>query len=253
MSRRVVLYVRVSTEEQARSGAGLIAQEMRLRERADLEGWTVVSVQRDEGISGTRPWKDRPGLYKAVQMVQAKEVDALVVAKADRLARRALDVLTIAREELVQKRGEEPRLICLKPDLDLTTPEGRLMFTIYAGISESEADWISERTRQALAVKKAQGVRLGRPGEYEPEVLRRVASLRLAGSTLRQIAEIANAENLRTPRGGKWRETGIHYLLKTQDMQRVMDELRADQQVIDEAIVNFKTTDKGLLDRLADS
>lgn len=253
MSRRVVFYCRVSTAEQARNGYGLEGQERALRERAEREGWTVVSVQRDEGVSGSTPWKDRPGLYKAVRMVQAKEADALVIARQDRLARRAQDSLNIAQDQLVQRKTDRPRLICLEPDLDLTTVFGLLIWTVVAGISESEVNQTSDRIRAALAAKKARGERVGRPTQYEPEVLRRIGTLRLSGLTQREIAETATAENLPTPLGGQWRQTGIHYLFKTQEMQRVMDELRADQQVIDEAIVNFKTTDKGLLDRLADS
>lgn len=253
MSRRVVFYCRVSTAEQAKYGYGLEGQEMRLRERAEREGWTVVSTQRDEGVSGSIPWRDRPGLYRAVQMVQTKEADAIVIARQDRLARRAQDSLNIAEDQLIQKPGELPRLICLEPDIDLSTSHGVLVWTILAGISQSEGKETSYRIRAALAAKKARGERIGRPSTFDRSVMERIGTLRLSGMTQREIAAQMIEEDRPTPQGGKWTQGGISRLLKTQDMAKVIDQLRADQQVIDEAIVNFKTTDKGLLDRLADS
>lgn len=253
MSRRVVLYCRVSTAEQAKYGYGLEGQEMQLRERAEREGWTVVSVQRDEGVSGSIPWRDRPGLYKAVQLVQAKEADALVIARQDRLARRAQDSLNIAEDQLIQRKGDRPRLICLEPDLDLSTSHGVLLWSFLAVIAQSEVARTSERISIALAAKKARGERIGRPSTFDRSVMERIATLRLSGLTQREIVGQMIAENRPTPQGGRWTQGGISRLLKTQDMQRLMDQLRADQQVIDDAVDNFRTTDKGLLDRLADS
>lgn len=91
-------------------------------------------------------------------------------------------------------------------------------------------------TRHSLDVIVPREQRVERVGEttlYDPEILRRLASLRLAGSTFRQIAEIATAENLPTPRGGNWSSGFIGHQLRTQEGKKIMDRLRAEQRAID--------------------
>ena len=86
---RVIGYVRVSTEEQGMSGAGLQAQRAAIIAECERRGWTLVEIAEDVGRSG----KDlkRPGIRAALDMLAAGDASALVVAKLDRLSRSMLD------------------------------------------------------------------------------------------------------------------------------------------------------------------
>src|SRR5690348_13100623 len=98
---RVLLYVRVSTEEQAMTGAGLQAQRQALESECERRGWEVVRVLADEGYSA----KDmkRPGIQEAKRALDSGEADALVVSKLDRLSRSMLDFSSLMAH--AQKRG----------------------------------------------------------------------------------------------------------------------------------------------------
>src|SRR4051812_11038212 len=87
---RAVLYTRVSTAEQAESGAGLAAQEAALRAHAARRGWETVDYLTDAGASG-KSMAGRPGLARAIDLVTTGQADALAVAKLDRLSRSLLD------------------------------------------------------------------------------------------------------------------------------------------------------------------
>ena len=98
---RVLLYCRVSTEEQAISGAGLQAQRQALVAECERRGWTIVREITDEGFSA----KDmrRPGVQEAIRALEAGEADALVVSKLDRLSRSMVDFSALMAR--AQKRG----------------------------------------------------------------------------------------------------------------------------------------------------
>src|SRR5580765_4679883 len=87
---RVVLYTRVSTSEQAESGAGLAAQEAALRADATRRGWEVVDHLTDAGASG-KSLAGRPALTQALHLVTSGAADVLAVSKLDRLSRSLLD------------------------------------------------------------------------------------------------------------------------------------------------------------------
>ena len=93
---KAVGYIRVSTEEQAREGISLEAQEDKVKKYADLHNLDLVEVIRDEGKSG----KDlnREGIQKVISLCKDRSVDHLVVYKMDRLTRRTLDLLTLVEE-----------------------------------------------------------------------------------------------------------------------------------------------------------
>lgn len=193
----VLGYLRVSTEEQARTGLGLDAQRETIRAEADRRGWEVEWVA-DDGVSGGTAPRQRPGLSSALDRVTAGDV--LVVAKLDRLGRSALDVIGLAR----QAEDEGWDVVILDLGLDTTTPVGRFTLTIIAGVAELERDLIRQRTREALSALKARGVRLGRPHGVPEEVMARVVGEREAGQTFRAIADSLNADGIPTPAGATW-------------------------------------------------
>src|SRR4051794_28784928 len=86
----VIAYTRVSTEEQAASGAGLAAQRATIEAEAARRGWAIIDWHSDEGISGGKGIEDRPGLAAAVAAVESGKAGTLIAAKLDRLSRSVL-------------------------------------------------------------------------------------------------------------------------------------------------------------------
>lgn len=207
---RVIAYVRVSSEEQADSRAGLEVQRTAINAECQRRGWQVVEVVEDAGYSA----KDlkRPGVLAALEELKQGRADALVVAKLDRLSRSMLDFTAVMAK--AQKQGWA--LVALDCAVDTTTPAGEAMAHVLATFAQFERRLIGQRTREALAVKKKQGVRLGRPQSISPKLARRIRSMRTRGMTLQAICDRLNAEHVPTPRGGSvWRPTSLRAVLQT--------------------------------------
>ncbi len=206
---RVLAYVRVSSEEQADSRAGLEAQRAAIQRECEKRGWEIVDVVEDAGYSA----KDlrRPGVRGALEELERGGADALVVAKLDRLSRSMLDFTSVMAK--AQKEGWA--LVALDCAVDTTTPAGEAMAHVLATFAQFERRLIGERTREALAVKKRQGVRLGRPASISPQLARRIRSMRTRGLTLQEISDRLNRDEVPTPRGGAvWRPTSLRAVLR---------------------------------------
>jgi DNA invertase Pin-like site-specific DNA recombinase len=195
---KAIGYIRVSTQEQAQSGLGLEAQAVAIRAEATRRGWDLEIIA-DEGESGSKV--DRPGLLAAKDKLARGEVQALIVAKQDRLMRSSLGWAQIVSQSKDQKWS----LICLDINLDTASPMGECMGSILAAIAQLELENIRKRTKDALAVKKSQGYRLGRPATMADETRARINALRNSGVTLQGVADTLNTEGIPTARGGsKW-------------------------------------------------
>ena len=207
---RVLAYVRVSSEEQADSGAGLEAQRAAIQRECERRGWQIIEVIEDAGFSA----KDlkRPGVRAALDQLDRKQADGLVVAKLDRLSRSMLDFTAVMAK--AQKEGWA--LVALDCAVDTTTPAGEAMAHVLATFAQFERRLIGQRTREALAVKKKQGVRLGRPQSIQPRLARRIRTMRSRGLTLQAICDKLNAGEIPTPHGGsEWRPTSLRAVLRT--------------------------------------
>ena len=90
-----VAYLRVSTDEQAESGAGLAAQRNAIEAVAAVRGWTITAWHEDGGVSGGKAPHQRPGLASALDAVQTGRAERLIVAKIDRLSRRFRDAVDL--------------------------------------------------------------------------------------------------------------------------------------------------------------
>jgi DNA invertase Pin-like site-specific DNA recombinase len=200
----VVGYVRVSTSEQADSGAGLEAQRAAISGAAQRRGWQLVHVFEDAGASG-KSMNGRPGLTGALDVVERGDADALAVAKLDRLSRSLLDFAALM--ERARKRGWN--LIALDLGVDTSTPSGEMMASVLATFAQFERRLIGQRTKDALAVKRAQGVRLGRPREIPEATVARISDLYRAGLSVAAIARRLNEDGVSTPRGGRWHSPGV--------------------------------------------
>lgn len=205
---RVLGYVRVSTEEQQRSRAGIEAQRKAILREARRRGWEHVTIIEDVG-SG-RDLR-RSGVREALETLERGEASALVVAKLDRLSRSMLDFASIMQR--AQKQGWA--LIALDCAVDTTTPAGEAMANVMATFAQFERRLIGQRTREALEAKRAEGVRLGRPPAIAPELAERIRAERDRGATFQKIADRLNEEGVPTPRGGKqWRPSSLTSVLR---------------------------------------
>ncbi len=206
---RVVLYSRVSTAEQAESGAGLAAQETALRTHAAHRGWEAVAHLTDAGVSG-KSLSGRPALSQALQLVTSGGADALAVAKLDRLSRSLLDFAGL----MARSQSEGWALVALDVDVDTTTPSGRLVANVMASVAEWERETIGARTRDSLAAKRAQGVVLGRPRTVSQVALDRAQALRAAGLSYAACAEQLTNEGVATAHhGSRWYASTVRKVL----------------------------------------
>jgi DNA invertase Pin-like site-specific DNA recombinase len=197
--RGVVGYLRVSTEEQADSGAGLAAQEAAIRAECDRRELPLLTVHTDAGVSGKS--LVRPALTAALADLDAGHGDVLMVAKLDRLTRSVHDASGLMQRS--EKSGWG--LVALDAPVDTTTPAGRAMAQILNVFAELERRLIGERTKAALAVKRDQGVVLGRPRSLPDKVVARIRKERDAGRTWTAIAEGLNHDRVPTAQGGlRW-------------------------------------------------
>lgn len=219
-TRRAIIYLRVSTTEQADSGLGLEAQERRCRAHCEAQGWEVVAVFVDAGVSAKS--LDRPELENALRALAAG--CALVVLKLDRLTRSVVDLPALL--ERIDATGAD--WVSVSEHVDTSTATGRLMLRLILEISQWEREVIAERTVAALAEKKARGERLGTTplgyrtdcdgnltvDEAEQLTVSRARQLRDQGETLRAVAAVLTAEGHRTKRGGKWGAETVRLLLQ---------------------------------------
>ena len=210
---RVIGYGRVSTTEQAQSGLGLKAQLASIRQEAERRGWKLLRVYEDRGASG-KCLTGRPELAEAIRVVEAGEAEALVVAKLDRLSRSLLDFASL----MDRSRRKGWSLVALDLNIDTTTPNGELLANVMSSFAQFERRLIGQRTREALAQKRAEGVRLGRPRMMSDEVVGRVKELRAEGLSLRSVAEWLNAEGVPTAHGGAaWHASTVRNVLHATD------------------------------------
>lgn len=195
----VVGYVRVSTVEQDEHGTGLTAQRHAIETECQRRGWTLLAIHED--TASGKSTTGRPGLAAAIASIEKGEGAALVVAKLDRLSRSLLDFATLV--ERSRTRGWA--LVALDLGVDTGTPSGEMMAAVLATFAQFERRIIGQRTKDALAIKKAQGVRLGHPAQtVDPVVLRRIRRERKQGRSLAAIAAGLNRDGVTREGGTRW-------------------------------------------------
>lgn len=206
--KQAVIYRRVSTSEQGKSGLGLDAQMNTVVNFCAAEGFEVVAEFQDVA-SGKLPLEGRSGLAAALKMA-AKLKCPVVVSKLDRLSR---DVAFISG---LMSRGVPFIVAELGADTD------PFVLHLYAALSEKERKLISQRTKEGLAVVKSRGVRLGNPTNlgdaqakgraanvaasviFGQRMMTTIGNLMTAGMSMNAIAGELNGMDVPTMRGGRW-------------------------------------------------
>lgn len=192
-----VAYLRVSTDEQVGSGAGLAAQRTTITAEAERRGWTIVEWFEDAGISGGKGIEERPGLAAAVDAIEAGQAGTLLAAKLDRISRSVLDMAGLMDRS---RRGAWGLVTC-DLAIDTSSPTGEAAAQMMAVFSQLERRLIGQRTREALAEKRAAGVRLGRPTVLPTDVVQRILDARAAGMSYPKICAELNSAQVPTATG----------------------------------------------------
>ena len=209
MPLNVVGYVRVSTDEQLDSGAGLEAQRRAIREECARRSWNLATIHED-AASG-RAIAGRAGLKAALTALDGHGAAALVVAKLDRLSRSLLDFAAL----MEQARRSGWALVALDLGVDTTTPAGEMMASVVATVAQYERRIIGQRTREALVVKRLQGIRLGRPPVLSAELVASMRRQRTRGGTFAAIASRLNRDGVPTAHGGRsWHVSTVRTVLQ---------------------------------------
>ncbi len=216
-------YARVSTQDQAREGVSLEAQQQKIEAWCLANDVQLTGVFVDAGLSGKRA-DNRPELQNALNAV-TKSKGVLVVYSLSRLARSTKDTLIIA--ERLDKAGAD--LVSLSEKLDTTSAAGRMIFRLLAVLDEFERDQISERTSTAMAHKKSKGERVGTvPFGFkllddgmtlvqdgrEQAVIELMGLLRESGFSYGAVADFLNRQSVPTKKiGAKWQGTTVRNIL----------------------------------------
>lgn len=219
---RAVAYVRVSTDEQH---LGPEAQRAAIAAWARARGVDVVAWHEDRNVSGGQALDERPGLVAALASLRATRAGLLVAAKRDRLAR---DVeLAGALEVRVRRIGAE--LATADGTSDTRTTDGRLLRRMVDVFAEHERAVIRDRTRAALAAKRARGERISGQPPYgwrhvdgrlvedaaEQQVLHQLQLLLQQGLSLTRIAATLQRRGLRSRApDGRWHKTTLARLAR---------------------------------------
>ena len=199
--KTAIAYTRVSTASQGRSGLGLEAQQAALARFAEAEGFKLLETFSEvETGKGSDALDRRPQLAEALKLAKRHKAP-IIVAKLDRLSR---DVHFISG----LMAHKTPFIVA-----ELGADADPFMLHLYAALAEKERRLISQRTRDALAAKKAQGVKLGglnaKGVRNRDEAKARAEALRplmceLSSLSARAIAAELNARGVATPSGARW-------------------------------------------------
>lgn len=213
-TNKIVIYLRVSTNEQGDSKLGLEAQLELCRRYATVSDKEIIEVFT-EIVSGTIPLNERTEFQYALLTAQ-KHGASLVVAKLDRLARDVYEVSGYINRRTFGA-STPPLIVAERP----TASEFEL--NLYASLGQEERRLISERTKAALAVKKAQGAELGKAGrtvstnnarKATDAAMTRAWELFQQGISYQKITDILNAEGFKTSRGSEWSKQSVYKRMK---------------------------------------
>jgi DNA invertase Pin-like site-specific DNA recombinase len=211
---RAVGYARLSKSKRRKDGTvqadpySIEHQRQAIARAAEYNGWDLVDVKVDNGKTGANTRRD--GLQGALAVLGGGDADILVIARYDRLSRDHLDFGTLLKT--AEKQGWYVSLLDQK--IDTTTAMGWYMASQMALSAELERRLISERTRDALAVAKANGVALGKPSPIPADLQKRIIRLSKKHSAS-AIARRLTSEGIPTPQGkATWHHSVIVDLLK---------------------------------------
>ena len=222
---RVALYIRVSTQEQAKEGYSIGEQTDRLKKFAEAHDWTIVNIYTDAGHSGAN--QDRPALQDMIEDIKAGKIDKVLVYKLDRLSRSQKDTLELIEDVFLENSCD---FESMTEKLDTATPHGRAMIGILAAFAQLEREMITERMSMGMDARIKEGKWRGgnqvpfgydyEPAleklvinEYEAMIVKEVFEAFNEGKSFYKISE-EMIEKGNTFRNGKADQRTLRYMVK---------------------------------------
>ena len=216
------IYIRVSTEDQAREGFSLGEQEEKLRQLCKYKDFEIYKIYKDAGISA-KNMKDRPAFQQMLEDMKAGKLNYIVAYKLDRVTRsvRDLEVLISTLEQY------HCFLICDRDDVNTSTANGRFFVRMLTVLSQLEIEIVSERTKFGLngAIKAGHipgKVPLGYYRDTDKtlkvdvttkDIVLRIFELYLEGKSYQTISNILNEEKVLSPNNKKWCDSTIDRII----------------------------------------
>ncbi len=216
------IYIRVSTEEQAKEGFSINAQKEKLTSYSKINNWDNITYYIDDGLSG-KNINERPNIIKLINDVKNKEINNVLIYKLDRLTRSVKDLINLI--EIFETNNCSFNSITEK--LDTSTAVGRMFIKIIGTFAEFERENLAERISLGYEQKTKEGNYTNTNGVYgydyingnliinnqEKELVNNIYNLYLKGYSMLQIASKLNKENIPTKRNGKWYQSTIKSIL----------------------------------------
>ena len=220
------IYVRVSTEEQAKEGFSIRAQQDKLKDFIKIKGWELYDVYIDEGISG-KNITERPAINRLIADVMQKKVENVLVFKIDRLTRSTKDLITL----METFNNNNCAFNSLMESIDTGTPSGRMFIKIIGIFAEFERENLIERVSVALEKKVREGYTISgfsvpygyirengnreiTINEEESKIVKEIFSMYLSKhKTLYDIAKTLTMRNIKTGSGNEWNASSVKYVL----------------------------------------
>lgn len=220
-----LLYVRVSTDEQAKEGYSIDAQEKVLRAYCTFKGYTDPLVFTDAGFSAKN--LNRPALKSLLEHVSLGGVHQVLVWRLDRLSRSLKDTLHIV-EDILLPQGVQ--LVSTSENIDTGTPSGRLMLNVLASFAQAKRENTQERIRMVSGELAKTGKHMGGvppfgykvvDGKYliDPpaaEAVRTLFDMFLSGSGYAAMAKYLKQAGHKTARGNDFSKSSLHDIIKNE-------------------------------------
>ena len=216
------IYIRVSTEDQAREGFSLGEQEEKLRQLCKYKDFEIFKIYKDAGISA-KNMKDRPAFQQMLEDMKVGKLNYIVAYKLNRVTRsvRDLEVLISTLEQY------HCYLICDRDDVNTSTANGRFFVRMLTVLSQLEIEIVSERTKFGLngAIKAGHipgKVPLGYYRDKDKtlkvdvvtkDIVLRIFELYLEGKSYQTISNILNEEKVLSPNNKKWCDSTIDRII----------------------------------------
>ena len=232
MNKKVAIYCRVSTTEQAEEGYSIDEQNIKIREYCEREGHEIYNLYEDRGISG-KNITNRPGIRQLLDDATKNKFDLVVVWKLNRISRKLLDILNIV--DLLNKHNIAFR--SLTENFETETPSGKLQLNIMGAIGEFERETIAENVKMGLLARAKEGrwnggvvlgydlVELPNEGkkrkntrleinEKEANTVRRIFELYSQGHGYKAVVNRINKEGHKTKRNGEFAVSTVKEILQ---------------------------------------
>lgn len=220
---RTALYIRVSTEDQAREGYSISAQKEKLTAYCVSQGWNIVGMYIDDGYSAKD--LERPEMKRMIRHIKQGSIDCVLVYRLDRLTRSVSDLYKLL--ELFEKYN--CKFKSATEVYDTTTAMGRMFITVVAALAQWERENLAERVRMGLQEKARQGKWVPNIAPFgydidrendtlaindeEAAVVRKIFELYVSGKGMSKIANELNHLGLLTKAGAIWRDHSVKYVL----------------------------------------